>query len=939
MANINFPNLERDLVERWKKERIFERSVSERPEDKQFVFYDGPPFATGLPHYGHIVASTIKDVVPRYATMRGYRVERRWGWDCHGLPIENLIEKDLNLKTKQDIETIGVAKFNNACKSSVLTYAKEWRAVIERLGRWVDMDNDYRTMDTSYTESVWWVFKQLYDKGLIYEGYKAMHLCPRCETTLSNFEVTLGYKDVTDITATVQFQLVDQPDTYILAWTTTPWTLPGNLALAIGAKIDYLKVAVGERYYIVAKERAADLFTGLEHQVIGAVSAAELVGQQYQPLFPYYKNKDKKLFTIFLANFVSTEEGTGIVHIAGGYGEDDYQLCLREHLPIIQHVGRDGKFVAEVTDFAGKEVKPKGNPKATDLAIIEYLKQPVHDGLFSTKEYKHSYPHCWRCDTPLLNYASNSWFVKVTALKEQMIKNNQTIHWLPEHIKDGRFGKWLEGAKDWAISRDRYWGAPLPIWQAEDGSTICVGSLAELKKYSGVELDDVHKQFVDNVIIEKSGKIYKRVLSVLDCWFESGSMPYAQGHYPFEHKAQFEQGFPAQFIAEGLDQTRGWFYTLMVLSTALFDKPAFKNVIVNGLVLAADGKKMSKRLKNYPEPSLVLEKYGADALRFYLMNSPVVRAEDLRFSEAGVDMVMKKLLLTLYNSFSFYQLFAQGKTIPATPKPAHIMDKWVLAYMNTIIVQVTEAMDQYDLQTATRLLEKLVQEISTWYIRRSRDRFKTQANVVPLAVLRTVLLTTAKLLAPFTPFITEHIYKALNGALDSVHLEYWPEPNHDYHDEKLLKDMVTVRNLVEQILALREQAGLKVRQPLASVTILETIHLSEDLKKVLLEEVNVKQVKSGTKLELDTVLTDELKQAGAVRELVRLINALRKKQGLTINDFAVLEYSTTSTFIQNIIQSQSVILKNSTLMKDIIEGEGNEELKVNGEKILIIIKK
>lgn len=938
MANLNFPQLEKELLERWKKERIFERSVQDRPENKKFVFYDGPPFATGLPHYGHIVASTIKDVVPRYATMRGFRVERRWGWDCHGLPIENLIEKELGLKTKQDIENIGVAKFNDACRNTVLKYAKDWRVIVERLGRWVDMDNDYRTMDTSYTESVWWVFKQLYDQGLIYEGKKAMHLCPRCETTLSNFEVTLGYKDVTDLSAIVQFQLVQQPNTYILAWTTTPWTLPGNEALAVGEKIDYIKVAVGERYYIVAKERAADLFQTVPHQVVGPVAVTELVGQAYQPLFPYFANHQvaSKMFKIYAADFVSTNEGTGVVHIAPGYGEDDYQLGLREGLPVIQHVARNGTFIDEVTDFAGQHVKPGADRMKTDAAVIAHLQ--IADKIFSSSKYKHSYPHCWRCDTPLLNYATSSWFVKVTALKDKMITNNQTVNWIPDHVKDGRFGKWLEGAKDWAISRDRYWGAPLPIWQSEQGNTLCIGSLQELEQLSGKKLTDVHKEFVDVVQIHYQGKTYHRIPQVLDCWFESGAMPYAQEHYPFEHKDDFEANFPAQFIAEGLDQTRGWFYTLTVLSTALFNQPAFKNVLVNGLVLAEDGKKMSKRLQNYPEPTIVLEKYGADALRFYLMSSPVVRAEDLRFSEHGVDQVMKKLLLTLSNSYTFYRLFAQNKTVPTTPQSDDIMDQWMLAYLNTVIVQVTSAMETYDLQTATRLLENLVQEMSTWYIRRSRDRFKQPDNIAALSVLRYTLLVTAKLLAPFTPFIADKIYLDLGENLDSVHLELWPELNSQFSNEGLLTQMAEVRGLVEQILALREQAAMKVRQPLASVKVPGAEKLSPALQAVLLDEVNIKTILPGSTLQLDTVLTEELRQEGAYRELVRLINALRKKQGLTINDRMVLEYSTTSPFLQTVMQTQGEALQHSTLMKQIVPGEGTIELKVNGEVICVQLR-
>lgn len=940
MSRMNFPEMEQELVQQWKDQRIFERSVEERPTDKQFVFYDGPPFATGLPHYGHIVASTLKDVIPRYATMKGFRVERRWGWDCHGLPIENLIEQELGLKTKQDIEAIGVDTFNDACKASVLRYADEWKVTIARLGRWVDMENDYRTMDVTYTESIWWAFKKLYDQGLIYEGRKSMHLCPRCETTLSNFEVTLGYKDVTDQTVIAQFELVDEPGTYLLAWTTTPWTLPGNMAIAVGPDVEYVRVSANDKNYIVARERAATVFSGLSHSIEDVVPHSELVGKSYIPLFPYFTDTNPGgMFTVYAADFVTTEEGTGMVHIAGGYGEDDYQLSMANNLPIIQHVGTDGKFIEAVTDFAGLSVKPHDAPQATDEKIIDYL--DTHNTLFSSSSYLHSYPHCWRCDTPLLNYATSSWFVKVTDLKTRMMANNQQVNWVPEHIKDGRFGKWLEGAKDWAISRDRYWGAPLPIWQSEDGDTICVGSIEELEQLSGKRPEDLHKQFVDAIVITKDGKEYHRIPQVLDCWFESGSMPFAQEHYPFENKDKFEATFPAQFIAEGLDQTRGWFYTLMVLSTALFDKPAFQNVIVNGMVLAENGKKMSKRLKNYPEPSKVIDTYGADALRFYLMNSGVVRSEDLRFAEKGVDQVFKRLIMTLWNVYTFYSMFAEGETISDEPTSNHVMDKWILAYTSQAVSEVTKAMDEYELQSVTRILEDLVQETSTWYLRRSRDRFKgtQEEKLTALATLRYVLLTTIKMLAPFTPFITEKIYQSMNGPVDSVHLDMWPTVNEQYQDQTALDAMATVRQAVEHVLAQREAAGIKVRQPLASVTVPGVRNLSADLYNVIADEVNVKHVEDGPHLELDTTITPELAQEGMVRELVRAINAQRKKQGLTRHDRVRIHYTTTDSLVQEVISSHQQKLSDSVLADTMEVGAGEVTLKVNDATIDITLEK
>ena len=957
MARINFPEMEQQLVQQWQQDRIFERSVQERPEDNQYVFYDGPPFATGLPHYGHILASTLKDVMPRYATMRGYRVERRWGWDCHGLPIENLIEKELGLKTKQDIEAIGVAKFNDACRNNVLKYANEWQAIIHRLGRWVDMEQDYKTMDTTYSESIWWAFKELHSKGLIYEGKKSMHLCPRCETTLSNFEVTQGYKDVTDQTATAAFKLVDE-DLFLLAWTTTPWTLPGNVAIAVGAAIEYAVVQAdvqdtGTRRYVVAKELVAKVFEDIEHSVESTMLGSELAGKFYEPLFPYFTSEaNEHTFQVLAAEFVTTEEGTGMVHIAGGYGQDDYDLVMAHDLPLIQHVGTDGKFVEAVTDFAGQRVKPLGNPKETDQKIVQYLRD--NQRLFEEHTFLHSYPHCWRCDTPLLNYASSSWFVQVTALKDHMLEHNATVNWTPHHIKDGRFGKWLEGARDWAISRDRYWGAPIPVWQAEDGDIIVVGSLAELEQLSGQALTDVHKEFVDEVTFEQDGKTYTRVPQVLDCWFESGSMPYAQQHYPFENEAKFNSTFPANFIAEGLDQTRGWFYTLMVLSTALFDKPAFQNVIVNGLVLASDGKKMSKRLKNYPEPGAVMNKYGADALRFYLMSSPVVNGADLKFSEQGVDKVMKRLMLTLWNVFSFYQMFAdEGSEAAAidsqngtTANVPNIMDTWVLAYMQDVTKRVTKAMEGYQLQVATRTLEEAVQEVSTWYIRRSRDRFKgTQdERVAAVAALQQVLLTLVKLLAPFTPFVAERIYldiKGVDNQADSVHLETWPQVVESLENAELLEQMQVMRQQVEQLLAMREAASIKVRQPLASVTVPADLKLSDDLKQVLAEEVNVKTVLDGKALALDTTITPELAQEGMFRELVRAINNLRKQQGLTIHDTTIIVYHTESKLVNNVFTDMAEQLcakvRSSKCEAGTVTTENTKEVMVNNELVQITL--
>ena len=596
---IDFPAGEREILAFWEVDKIFEQSLKQRAGAPEFIFYDGPPFATGLPHYGHLLAGTLKDIVPRYQTMRGHFVDRRFGWDCHGLPVEYEVEQDLKISGKRDIEKLGIDVFNERCRSIVLRYTREWREVVTRMGRWVDFDRDYKTMDPDFMESIWWVFKTLWDKNLIYEGNKILPYCPRCSTPLSNFETNQGYLDVQDPAITIRFAIQGQPRTWILAWTTTPWTLPSNMALAVGPEIDYVRIRDGEDTYLIAQSRLPVYYKKPEqYTVLETLPGRALEGLTYEPLFPYFAHERANgAFRVIAADFVSTEDGTGIVHIAPGFGEDDARVAHIRKIPSVCPIDEEGRFTDAVPDYVGREVKE------TDPDIIRRLKQEGR--LVHQSTILHSYPHCWRCDKPLIYRAISTWFVRVESFRDRISELNKDLHWVPDHLRDGRFGKWLEQARDWAISRNRYWGTPLPIWRSEDGSEIvCIGSRAELEKRSGKPISDLHKHFVDPVTIPSAtGKgVLTRVPEVLDCWFESGAMPYAQAHYPFENRAHFESHFPADFIAEGLDQTRGWFYTLMVLSTALFDRPAFRNVVVNGLVLAADGRKMSKRLKNYPEP-------------------------------------------------------------------------------------------------------------------------------------------------------------------------------------------------------------------------------------------------------------------------------------------------------------------------------------------------
>jgi isoleucyl-tRNA synthetase len=779
----NFKDQEQEILDFWDKDQTFQKSVQKQAPKGDYLFYDGPPFATGLPHYGHLVSGLMKDVVPRFWTMQGYRVERKWGWDCHGLPIENIVEKELGSKTKKEIEALGVDKFNELCRANVLSYVPEWERTMNRFGRWADMKNAYRTMDLDFMESVWWVFKSLWDKDLIYQDYRSMHICPRCETTLSQYEVADGYQDIKDLSVTAEFELVDpasngasDPKTFVLAWTTTPWTLLANVALAVGAEIDYVKVEKKDEgtgslvRFILAKAKLEQIFAGQEFKIIEEFKGQALVAKKYKPLFDYYA-ADENLanrengWQIVTASFVTTEDGVGVVHIAPAFGEDDMNLGKEKNLPFVQHIGMDGVIRAEATDFAGLHVKPKDDVQSTDVAIIKYLASK--NLLFAKEKYEHSYPHCWRCDTPLINYATSSWFVAVTKIKAEALKEAEKINWTPEHIKAGRFGQWLEGARDWSISRQRFWASVMPIWVcSECDDKIVFGSVADLEKASGQTVTDIHKHIVDKITFacNKCSGTMKRVPDVLDTWFDSGSMPYAQMHYPFENKEKFDHSFPAKFIAEGVDQTRAWFYYLHTLGTALKNGPAFENVIVNGIVLAEDGKKMSKKLKNYPEPTLMIDKYGADALRLYLLSSPVMLAENLSFSEKDLSVVYRRFTALLQNVLSFYQMFkAESKNsefVIADLK--NILDLWILAKLNNLHSEVETAMKEYNLVKATRPIFDFVDELSTWYLRRSRERFKGDDEADKQQALNTlafVLENFAKIIAPFTPMTAEILWQ------------------------------------------------------------------------------------------------------------------------------------------------------------------------------------
>jgi isoleucyl-tRNA synthetase len=854
---VSFPALEETVLAFWEKNHIFEKSVRQREGREEFVFYDGPPFATGLPHFGHFVPNTIKDIIPRYMTMKGKKVERRFGWDCHGLPVEHLIEKELGLNSKTDIERYGTARFNEACRASVLRYVKEWREVITRLGRWVDFDRDYKTMDTDYMETIWWVMKSLWDKDLLYEGHYILPYCPRCATVLSNHEVNQGgYEETRDPAITVRFKARSgagcvSPDVgavYFLAWTTTPWTLPSNLALTVGPEIDYVLAQDGDAGYIMAESRLGSYYKDpASYRILWRKKGADLAGAAYEPLFPYFKDAPEA-FKVYAGDFVTTEDGTGIVHTAPGFGEDDQRVLRGTGVPVISPIDAECRFTSEVPDYQGMFVKDADKP------IIERLK--AEGKLVRRDQTVHPYPHCWRCKSPLIYRAVGSWFVRVEKIKNEMLEANDSIRWMPEHIKEGRFGKWLQGARDWAISRNRYWGNPLPIWKCpECGKTVCIGSRAELRELSGAEPADLHKHFIDGIRIPcECGAQMGRIPEVLDCWFESGAMPYSQHHYPFENKAFFESRFPADFISEGLDQTRGWFYTLTILSAALFKRPAFRNCIVNGIVLASDGKKMSKSLRNYTDPMEVVSSFGADALRLFLVDSTVMRAEDLRYSDEAVRDVMKAILIPLWNAYSFFVTYANidnARPAGAPEDPSNPLDKWILSAVETLVEKVGAALDVYDLSRGVQPIREFIDLLNNWYIRRSRRRFWRSENdrdkTEAYGALYQALKTFITVASPFIPFITDAIWANLRneGDPESVHLADFPVPKAERRDPRLEYKMAVAQRAVSIGRALRSQHNIKTRQPLKRV---ELVTRNEEEKRVLLEleeiireELNVKQ--------------------------------------------------------------------------------------------------
>lgn len=1013
-----FPKMEEEVLNFWDKAKIFEKSVKKDAPKGDYVFYDGPPFGTGEPHYGHILSSVSKDVVPRYWTMRGYKVARRWGWDCHGLPIENIIEQDLGISGKKEIEKMGIDKFNEACRARVLEYADIWEKMIHRIARWVEFDNSYKTMDPNYMESVWWAFKELWNKDLIYKGRKVLLYCPRCETPISNFEVAMdnSYKDITEMSVYAKFKVkkdgggnheilryAQDDNLYILAWTTTPWTLPGNVALAVGKDIDYSILRFKnfkndkKEIYIFANSFIENILDwgyikvgNIDNNKLlkkaeskGCVGVFEvgdgfkgenLAGLEYEPLFdvPTLRESGKKVYYVAAADFVTTEDGTGVVHTAVVYGEDDYNLGLKLDLPVIPSLDEKGYFNETVPQFKGIYFK------AADKKVIEDLDK--RGLLFAKENYTHPYPFCHRCDTQLFYNAIPAWFLSIEKIRKNLVKQNENINWYPKHLKQGRFQQGIEQAPDWNISRNRYFATPIPIWECDRcKEKEIVGSIKELEeKSSQKDIKDIHAHFINDLKWKCSkcnGEMF-RIKEVFDCWVESGSMSFAQMHYPFENKEKFEKNFPAQYISEYISQTRAWFYVMHVMSVALFNSNSFENVVTTGIIFNEKGDKMSKSKKNYPDPWKIINEFGVDALRFYLMSSSLMHADNLFFNERELRDVFRKNVMLLWNVYKFYEMFANSYNANAANymrmpriannannkkidnhKSDNILDKWILARLNQLINIVTEGMDNYDLPKSTRPITEFIDDLSTWYIRRSRDRFKGENKKDKEAAITTtrfVLLELSKIMAPFMPFIAEQLWQKVTGndfkdKNKSVHLEEWPGKLRIKNEElRVVEEMEMVRKIVELGLAERDDAGIKVRQPLNQLRI-KNYELKNEYEELIKDELNVKNIKTKKgkgeiEVELDTDMTPELKQEGLKRELVRFINNMRKNASLTIKDRIVIYWESKAKEIKDAISNfQEDILKD-TLADDISEGMGSDieekkEVKANSADVILGIKK
>jgi isoleucyl-tRNA synthetase len=912
---------EKQVLKFWKKHKTFEKSLKQTEKGKPYIFYDGPPFATGLPHYGHLLASILKDVFPRFFTMQGRYVKRNWGWDCHGLPVESIAEKDLGINSKDEIEKMGVKKFNDYCRSKVLTYANDWKEYINRIGRWVNWQEGYKTMDTNYIESVWWAFKQLYEKKYLYEGEKILMYCPRCSTPLSKSEIAMdnSYKIIKDTTIVVKFKLTNE-NVYALAWTTTPWTLPSNLALTVNPKLTYAytKDKSDGNTYLLAKKLIPNFYKSKnEYTITKEIKGEQLKGKKYEPLFPYFKNNPNS-FQFILADFVTAEEGTGIVHTAPAFGEDDNIISKKYNIPMVQPIDENGKFTKEVKDYNGQFVHDANEQIAIDLK--------KSGKTIMTKKMEHEYPFCYRCDTKLIYRALPAWFVNIQKVKNKLKKLNLKINWFPKHLKKGRMQHNISTAPDWNITRNRYWATAIPIWKSKSGKTKVLGSIEELKKYAIAppKKIDLHKDCLDNIKLKIKNETYERIPEVLDCWFESGAMTFAQFHYPFENKEYFDKHFPAQFVVEYIGQTRAWFYYMITLSAILFDKIPFENVLTTGTILAEDGKKMSKSLKNYPNPIKVIDKYGADTLRFYMLQSPVMSAENSNFSEKTLEEIYKKVTTLLYNISKFYQDYKQ-KEDKTYEKSNSIIDKWIISRTEELNSTVQEALEKYNTIKACASIKNYINELSTWYIRNSRDRFN-ENDKIARKTLRYALEKLTKIAAPIIPFATEKIYQDMNSKNESIHLQPYPKADKKLINKGLNSQMELVREIASRTLRERDKAQIGIKWPLQKLTIFakSNFHL-EQFEEIMKKELNVKEIKidkaKETELEikLDTKITPELEAEGFAREISRKIQAARKKASLIRTDEIELEISSEFNdklksqinFIQKRVGANSISFKKS----------------------------